>query len=465
MDRRQFLRGAASLPALLSLGARTRWNPGVSLELLRESSVAASLRAGGTLPPVQPSHSDHPVRVPPRLPVAQRFPDLDRHFVFEYYPWYRRSPWRHWDESGRNPPDDIATRYLPRLGAYDSGDRATLEQHARWIASAGVGSIALSWWGRESYEDGLAHDVMDVMKDHGIAVTFGLEPYAEDRGWHLREDVHYLLREYGEKRGWDAFLVLRNEDGSEGPVFKGFRCILPDAIMDCHGDRVSVPDYTPDAVWREQIARLREDLRHDFERIVLLADSLNFGRTPACGFDGIGIYDNFIAPKEYLGFARGASRAELLFSFNVNPGYDGILLRDVPEDSCYEPRPFAPPGPPLDFSRSEDRERAAALSTGRIRESLAATLEAQCDPLLSNYRRGFLLVYINSFNEWHEGHAFEPMKDDVTLTAGERAFGYHNPRYGDYRLVTLGEEMRAVVSGSFELDRRAAVATSLSSRC
>jgi hypothetical protein len=52
---------------------------------------------------------------------------------------------------------------------------------------------------------------------------------------------------------------------------------------------------------------------------------------------------------------------------------------------------------------------------------------------------GFLLVYLNSFNEWHEGHAFEPMQDAAELTPDERALGYRNAERGDYRLRTLAE--------------------------
>jgi hypothetical protein len=405
IHRRDFLERALSLPALLSL---------------------------------QPS---------PAVPsLADRFPDLSRRFVFEYYPWYGRDPWRHWNEAGRRPPDDLATEYFPRLGAYDSRSRAVIEQHARWIAASGASSISLSWWGNGNYEDRAVDDVMDVMKDHGIAVAFGLEPYVNDRGFRFANDILYLLTKYGERRGWDAFLILRNEDGSESPVFKGFRCILPETFVDCHGTTREVPDYTPDALWRRQIDFLRRELRWDFERVFLLADSLDFGRTPASGFDGIAIYDNFLPPEQYLPLARGASRADLLFSFNVNPGYDEILQQYVAPDSCYEPRAFAPPTEPLDFERFDHRERAAELSADRIRSSLAATIEAQSDPTLSNFRRGFFLAYINSFNEWHEGHAFEPMKDDIDLTSEERLHGYHNPTFGDYRLATLTEALRPLLT-------------------
>jgi hypothetical protein len=445
IDRRRFLKAASGLPFLLSR------SPSPFLSLLgewksrfrRESSVAAALRSGQNLP----SGTD-PLDAP-RLagaPLSERFRDLDRHFVFEYYPWYGRDPWRHWNEKGRKPPGDLASEYVPKLGAYDCRSRETLGRHARWIASSGAGSIAISWWGRGSYEDGNVHDVMDAMKEHGIAVTFGLEPYADDRGGRFFDDVLYLLTEYGEKRGWDAFLILGNEDGSESPVFKAFRTILPETIVDCHGVTRRVSDYTPDGAWRRQIDRIRRELRWDFDRVLFLADSLDFGRTLASGFDGIGIYDNFIAPEQYASLAQEASAAELLFSFNVNPGYDEIPLENVPPESCYQPRPFLPPTEPLDFERPDHRELAAALAIGRIRSTLAATLDVQNDTRLSNYENGFFLVSINSFNEWHEGHAFEPMKDEIELTAEERLYGYHNPTYGDYRLSALSEAIRPLVT-------------------
>ncbi|HJS74949.1 MAG TPA: hypothetical protein VJ921_11735, partial [Vicinamibacteria bacterium] len=253
ITRRSFLGRASALaffPWSLSRGVRTKWKP----DLLRVSSVGAALEAGESLPEGLPGD---PLKSPTALPLGERFSDLRRHFVFEYYPWYGRDPWRHWNEVGRQPPDDLATEYFPFLGAYDSRSRAVLERQARWIAESGVGSIAISWWGPESFEDLLVRDVMDVMKDHGIAVTFGLEPYAFDRGYRFASDVLYLLTKYGERRGWDAFLILRNADGSETPVLKGFRCIIPASIVDCFGIIRSVSDYTPDDVWARQIEILR----------------------------------------------------------------------------------------------------------------------------------------------------------------------------------------------------------------
>jgi len=73
----------------------------------------------------------------------------------------------------------------------------------------------------------------------------------------------------------------------------------------------------------------------------------------------------------------------------------------------------------------------------RIEESFTTTVGLQTAADAPNARRGFLLVYVNSFNEWHEGTQFEPMKAARDLTAAERAVGYHNAPIGDYRLRVL----------------------------
>jgi hypothetical protein len=461
-SRRDFLRtcfraglalpAARALPAFAALArAEARGRP-VFPDPRRgwhgDSSVAAALRAGQTSPLAgfpAPSPAPLPPTVAPTLPLAQRFPDLRFRFVFEYYPWYGTDPFVHWDQWDRVPPDDIASNYVPRLGAYDSLSPQVLQQHARWIADSGALAVNLSWWGPGSPEDRAVPAIMDVMRDHGIKVTFHLEPYEDDRASHYAEDVLYLLREYGEKRRFDALLVLDDPGGAQGPVFKGFRCILPDAYVDCHGVRRVVSDYTPDDAWRRQTDSLRRTLRDDFRRVTLLADSLDFGRTVRSGFDGIAIYDNFVPPADYARYAAGASREGLVFSFNVNPGFDGIDPRYVDPDSCFEPSAFLPPAAGLDWTSAAGREQAASLARDRIAESLQSTMAVQTDPALANDQRGFFLVFINSFNEWHEGDSFEPMMDAGAIPSRQRVFGYHNPTRGDYRLAALRELLQGVI--------------------
>jgi hypothetical protein len=411
----------------------------------RREFLSRGLRAGAALAAAPWLARDAFAAIPSPVELRRLFPDLERHFVFEYYPWYGGPPdYEHWDYLERRPPLDLSTRYVPKLGAYDVRDAKVLEQHASWIREAGVGAVALSWWGRQSWQDRAVSLILDVLRAHDLKATFALEPYADDRARYYASDILYLLREYGERRHWDVFLLPRNADGRFGPVFKSFRTVLPETSTNCLGETRPISDFTEDSSWRRQTDSLRETLRQDFDHLTLLADSLEFARTPASGFDGIGIYDNYIPPEAYRGYAEGASRAGLVFSFNVNPGYDQIEPRR-PTDPCYEPRDFAPPTPGLDFTSASGRERAALVSAGRIRASWNETLAVQLDPELANARRGFLLVYLNSWNEWHEGHSFEPMKDWAELTPDERALGYRNPERGDYRLRTIADLQRQVL--------------------
>ena len=381
----------------------------------------------------------------PRRPLAERFADLRRHFIFEYYPWYQTNPYGHWNEAERNPPIDIASNYMPQLGAYDSRSAAVMEQHARWIAEAGAGAINVSWWGRDSEVPGLIPTLMDVMRAHDIHVTFHIEPYADDRAERYTSDIQYLITEYGDRRHWDAFLLLQDEDGSVGPVFKSFGTILVPLFNDCHGSVVHVSNYTPDAVWRQQTDQVRKLLGGDFDHVTLLADSLDLPRVTAGGFDGIAIYDNNVRPDEWAPFALGCSGRDLVFSFNCNPGFDGLALRHVDPNACYNPPRFEPGDALYDWSQRSQREAAAAASIGRITESFNTTLDLQTRPKSSNVRRGFFLTYINSFNEWHEGHQFEPMKNAAALSPAERAVGYHDPDNGRYRIDTLAKLLTGVL--------------------
>lgn len=377
--------------------------------------------------------------------LRARHRDLRRHFVFEYYPWYATNPWRHWDQWDRRPPADLASTYLPRLGAYDSRDRNVLEQHARWIAESGAGGINMSWWGRGGFEDQVVPLVMDVMRDHGLQVTFHLEPYKVDRVSSYADDVLYLLREYGEKRRWDCFLLVEDAAGRVGPVLKSFRTIVPREGRDCHGVVYPISDWVPDSDWRRQTDSVRETLRREFDTLTLLADVSDVGRMGAAGFDGMAIYDNYVRPATWRALAETCSTRDQVFSFNTNPGFDGIHLRRVEPDSCYVPSAVEPSGT-YDWSQPRERDRAAHVSQARIAQSFATSVGLQSDRAMADYRRGFFLVYINSFNEWHEGHQFEPMRDAGEMTQAELDLGYHNPSQGDYRLRKI-KELLALVLG------------------
>ena len=377
--------------------------------------------------------------------LRTQYPDLRRHFIFEYYPWYARNPVRHWDQWDRVPPLDLAANTMPMLGAYDSRSVAVLEQHARWIVESGVAAVNLSWWGRDDFEDRVVHLVMDVMHAHDIRVTFHLEPYGPERAEQFPSDVMYLLEEYGEKRRWDCLLFHQWADGSSGPLFKLFNSLVPESLVDCHGGQVALPHYVPRSTWQRVTDQLRETLRHDFDRVTILSESPDAGDVASAGFDGLSIYGPDSAQTNWLDWALEASRKGITFTFNANPGLDEIERRTVEFGSCYQPRSFLPATSGFDWSTRDDRERARELSERQIRETLLTSVLLQTHPWLGNARQGFFLVYICSFNEWHEGHQFEPMRDAAALTPDERVQGYHNPANGAYRLLCLRERLDRLV--------------------
>jgi hypothetical protein len=372
-----------------------------------------------------------------RQPLVNQFSDLRRHFLFEYYPWYRSDPWEHWDYLGRRPPLDIASNYVPALGAYDSRTAAVIEQHARWVADSGAGGIDVSWWGPDSNVNEVIPLLMDIMGAHDLRVTFYVEPYADGHAQNYARDLLYLIENYGNRRHWDCFLLHEYADGKVGPVFKSFRTILLTTTTDCHGVASPVADYAADDVWRRQTDTVRNVLKDDFDHLTLLADSTEVARTQAGGFDGIGLFDNYVSPDTWHLHAANCTARDLVFSFQVNPGFDGIVQRDVPPGSCYVPPAFAPGGASYDWTQQAARAAAEQASQGRIVDSFNMTVNLQNTPGLANDTRGFFLVYINSFNEWHEGHQFEPMKSREGLSDAERALGYHNGDRGAYRLDAL----------------------------
>jgi hypothetical protein len=228
-------------------------------------------------------------------------------------------------------------------------------------------------------------------------------------------------------------------------VLKSFATLLPPTSTDCFGKTTPVSMYRPDSDWRRQTDQVRTTLRRDFDHLHLFADSGALDRVQAAGFDGIAMYDSFLRPDRWPSLARACRDFRLVFSFNINSGFDGIVPRDVPPGSCYSPPRFEPPAS-LDWSRPADRERARTLCEGRIDESARMTLALQSDSRLTDSGAGFFMVYINSFNEWHEGTSFEPMRNSADLLPDEVPFGYHNPTDGSYRLSLLTSRLNSVLN-------------------
>jgi len=113
-----------------------------------------------------------------------------------FYPWYASQPhdgaWRHWDEGGHAPPDDVGSDYYPLRGAYSSLDQSVLSTQMADIASAGIGEVIVSWWGQGSFEDRALGGVVAAAAANGVTVGIHLEPYVGRTAQTVMSDYGYL---------------------------------------------------------------------------------------------------------------------------------------------------------------------------------------------------------------------------------------------------------------------------------
>jgi len=113
-----------------------------------------------------------------------------------YYPWYARADrdgaWRHWDQGGHTPPDDIGSDYYPLRGAYSSTDPAVVGSQMGDLAASGIDEAVVSWWGRGSFEDGALPGVLAAARARGVSVGVHLEPYPGRTAATVGADLAYL---------------------------------------------------------------------------------------------------------------------------------------------------------------------------------------------------------------------------------------------------------------------------------
>ena len=99
-----------------------------------------------------------------------------------YYPWYgtaaRDGGWQHWQQHGNAPPSQIASGWFPARGAYSSSDPGVVRAQMREIASIGVQTVIVSWWGPDSVEAGRLPGIAKAARAAGLKVALHIEPFA-----------------------------------------------------------------------------------------------------------------------------------------------------------------------------------------------------------------------------------------------------------------------------------------------
>ncbi|MGW3622041.1 ThuA domain-containing protein [Streptomyces sp. NPDC000880] len=282
-----------------------------------------------------------------------------------YYPWYGspagQGSWRHWQQGGHTPPDDIGADLYPALGPYDSGDVAgAVDQHMKWVAQSGAGVIVYSWWGRGGYEDTLARRVMDAAQRQGVKVAWHIEPYSGRTAQSVVEDITYLNQTYGSHPAFYRDAAHGNR--SAFYIFESLRIT----------DWTALDQVTPTSS--------------------VLAQTTD--TTKIAHFSGLYTYDG-IAGATAPGWKQAGDYAKahnLIWAPSVAPGY--VDDRAVPGNTT-------PTLGRVDGA-TYDKEWSNAL-----------------DPAIGGSPTW---VSVTSFNEWHEGSSIEPASSNPPPGHGYQTF-------------------------------------------
>ena len=290
-----------------------------------------------------------------------------------YYGWYGTpeidGKWMNWNhavttadgrvESTCVPPEDIGANFYPASGPYSSRGVEAVNRHCAELQRAGVGVIAVSWWGKDTPTDRALPLLFAEAEKYGIKICFHLEPWPGRNAESVRDALGYLLERWG-----DAPALFRWQGRPMVYVY----------------DSYLVPD-------NEWATLLQPDGEHTIRGTPL--DCLFIGlwvrkshgeSLAGAGFDGFYTYfatDGFTwgsTPDHWPEMARFAHKEGKWFIPNVGPGYNDLRIR------------------PWNSRNYRNREGGAYYD--RVFQH---AVKANPD-----------IISVTSYNEWHEGTQIEP---------------------------------------------------------
>ncbi|TPP58451.1 Guanylate kinase [Fasciola gigantica] len=314
-----------------------------------------------------------------------------------YYAWYNspelgkpptsKRHWVHWNHPriphwiGRiaqgfstkphEPPEDVASTFLPKLGLYASADENVIQAHLRMLRFAGVGVLVLSWYPAGMADsagepvDQLVSVILNHAVNYGIKVALHIEPYKNRTALSVRNDLVYAYQ-----KGYTshpAFYKVNQTHSKDLPVFFVY-------------DSYNVPSNQ----W-SRVLTIAGDLTirnkpEDAYMIGLLIDSHDCEQYQLAGFNGG--YTYFVSEAatfastshNWMRMVNECQRTGIHFYPTIGPGYDDSSVR------------------PWNDRATVDREDGSHF------QRLVSKL-----PLHRVDGVG-----ITSFNEWHEGTQIEP---------------------------------------------------------
>ncbi len=232
--------------------------------------IAALLSGGATSHTVIPSVPDGP-----RVGEVAIF----------YYPWFgtedRDGQWQHWQQHGNRPPAQIASDWFPTRGPYSSSDPSVVRAQMREIASMGVQTVIVSWWGAQSAEAARFPMVSHLAQDAGLRVALHVEPFAGRTPAALEADLNTF-----KAAGITDFYLY-------------------DSTL------------TPDGEWAT--------LNNRLTGVRLFANTSLPGKARAGAFDGLYTYDVYVYDgSSFPRVCASARQLGLVCAPSVGPGYSAM---------------------------------------------------------------------------------------------------------------------------------------------
>ena len=293
-----------------------------------------------------------------------------------YYSWFgnpkidgKYNNWNHsiiphwvdstWNDAGSfSGGDDIGANFYPQLGAYSSNNPEIIKLHMRQIRHAGIGVIAFSWWGKDSFSDQSVSTYLDIANKYGLRVAFHIEPIYKTVD-EFRGHLEYISKNY---TAHPAFYKVNDKPFYY--LYNSYKLNYRKWQTMLNPDSLSTIRNTPlDGVF-----------------ISLWTLRLDGEFTVKSGFDGFYTYfgsDGFVygsTTSNWQKMSEFAQENKLIFVPCVAPGYIDTRIR------------------PWNDKNTRDREN------GRYYETMfMKALNVNPD-----------YIGITSFNEWHEGTQIEP---------------------------------------------------------
>lgn len=94
--------------------------------------------------------------------------------------------------------ENLASNFYPQLKNYSSNDPAIIAKHMKMYARAGMGVVAVTWWGDHYQGAESLPTLFDEAHKNDLKVCFHIEPYGGRSAQSVRENIQHFIEKFGQ---------------------------------------------------------------------------------------------------------------------------------------------------------------------------------------------------------------------------------------------------------------------------